>query len=71
MTEERWGRLPRAFIECSDDQALRLPTQRQMQAALPCDPVITLESDHSPFLHMPDAVADALETIAADFAARG
>jgi pimeloyl-ACP methyl ester carboxylesterase len=70
VTEERWGRLPRAFIECSDDQALRLPTQRQMQAALPCDPVITLDSDHSPFLHMPETVADALETIAADFAAR-
>jgi len=70
VTEERWGSLPRAFIECSDDRALRLPTQRQMQAALPCDPVITLDSDHSPFLHMPEAVADALETIAANFAAR-
>ena len=71
VTEGRWGRLPRAYIECSDDRALRLATQRQMQAALPCDPVITLDSDHSPFLHMPEAVADALETIAADFARRG
>jgi pimeloyl-ACP methyl ester carboxylesterase len=70
VTEERWGSLPRAFIECADDRALRLPTQRQMQAALPCDPVITLDSDHSPFLHMPEAVADALETIAASFAGR-
>jgi pimeloyl-ACP methyl ester carboxylesterase len=70
VTEERWGSLPRAFIECSDDRALRLPTQRQMQAALPCDPVITLDSDHSPFLHMPEAVAVAQETIADVFAAR-
>ena len=70
VTEARWGSLPRAFIECSDDRALRLPTQRQMQAALPCDPVITLDSDHSPFLHMPEAVADALESIAANFAGR-
>jgi pimeloyl-ACP methyl ester carboxylesterase len=70
VTAERWGTLLRAFIECTEDRALPLAIQRKMQAALPCDPVITLDSDHSPFLCMPEAVADALERIAADFAGR-
>jgi hypothetical protein len=39
-----------------------------MQAALPCRPVITLPSDHSPFFSMPDLLAAALIQIAEDFA---
>ncbi|ATE64785.1 alpha/beta fold hydrolase [Rhizorhabdus dicambivorans] len=64
ITAERWGRVPRAFIECSDDRALSLDYQRRMQAAAPCDPVITLDADHSPFLCAPAALADAMLQIA-------
>lgn len=60
VTWERWGRVPRAFIECSDDAVLSLDKQREMQAAAPCDPVLTLKSDHSPFLCMPEALAEAM-----------
>ncbi|MBR1124662.1 hypothetical protein JQ628_24275 [Bradyrhizobium lablabi] len=35
---------------------------------LPCRPVITLPSDHSPFFSMPDRLAAALIRIAEDFA---
>lgn len=70
VSAERWGRLPRAFIECTEDRALPLALQREMQAALPCDPVITLESDHSPFLSIPDALAEALDRIARQFEAQ-
>ncbi|WP_419827092.1 alpha/beta fold hydrolase [Sphingomonas sp.] len=70
VTEGRWGSLPRAFIECTDDQVMPLSLQRQQQAALPCNPVITLDSDHSPFLWMPEAVADGLDQIVRDFIAR-
>jgi hypothetical protein len=38
--------------------------------ALPCDPVVTLDSDHSPFLCMPGELADHLTAIANDFARR-
>jgi hypothetical protein len=48
--------------------ALFLQQQRDMQAVLPCWPVITLPSDHSPFLSMPDRLAAALIQIADDFA---
>jgi pimeloyl-ACP methyl ester carboxylesterase len=70
VTRERWGRVPRAFIECADDKALPLAFQRRLHEALPCDPVVTLDSDHSPFLCMPGELADHLTAIAAGFARR-
>lgn len=70
VTWERWGRIPRAYIECSDDIALDLETQqRKMQAAAPCDPVYTLDTDHSPFLCAPEALSVAMLEIARRFEA--
>ncbi|HEX5182007.1 MAG TPA: hypothetical protein VFW19_02525 [Allosphingosinicella sp.] len=45
-------------------RAISLEMQREMQAALPCAPVITLESDHSPFRSATRALADALLKLA-------
>lgn len=70
VTRERWGRLPRAYIECLDDRAVPIELQRAMHAALPCDPVVTMDSDHSPFLCEPRALAGHLADIASRFAAR-
>lgn len=61
VTEARFGSVPRAYIECTRDRTVSLACQRRMQAALPCNPVITLQSDHSPFLSHPAALASALE----------
>ena len=66
---ERWGGVPRAFIECTDDQALDMTCQKRMQARAPCDPVITLDADHSPFFCAPEALADAMIACARQFAA--
>jgi pimeloyl-ACP methyl ester carboxylesterase len=65
LTAERYGRVPRAFIECAEDRALTLELQREMQASLPCDPVFTLATDHSPFYSDPQALVDCLQSIAA------
>jgi pimeloyl-ACP methyl ester carboxylesterase len=67
VTWERWGRVPRGFIECSQDAVLSLDKQREMQAAAPCGVVRTLEADHSPFLCAPDALARAMAEIAEAF----
>jgi pimeloyl-ACP methyl ester carboxylesterase len=67
---EGWGRMPRAYIECTDDRQISLAQQRLMQAAAPCDPVIQIDSDHSPFLSAPEALAAALCQAAEAFAAR-
>jgi pimeloyl-ACP methyl ester carboxylesterase len=71
VTWERWGRVPRAFIECSEDMVVPLDKQRAMQATAPCDPVVTLEADHSPFLCTPEALAKAMLEIGGRFAAAG
>ena len=60
LTAERFGRVPRAYIECTQDRAISLQMQREMQAELPCDPVVTLEADHSPFYSAAPALAAAL-----------
>jgi pimeloyl-ACP methyl ester carboxylesterase len=60
LSEARFGSVPRAYIEAAEDRAITLDYQRAMQAALPCDPVITLQSDHSPFYSMPAQLAEAL-----------
>lgn len=69
VTWERWGRVPRAFIECSEDRVLSLDKQRDMQSAARCDPVLTLEADHSPFLCAPEALATAMLEIGKSFTA--
>jgi pimeloyl-ACP methyl ester carboxylesterase len=62
-TPERFGTVPRAYIECTRDRTVSPAAQRRMREALPCDPVITLDSDHSPFLSHPRELADALSRI--------
>jgi pimeloyl-ACP methyl ester carboxylesterase len=64
VTWERWGRVRRAYVECGQDRVLPLERQRLMQAAAPCDPVIRLDSDHSPFLSAPAELASAMLQIA-------
>ena len=66
LTAERFGRVPRAYIECTDDRASSLAMQLEMQAALPCDPVITLDCDHSPFYSAVPELAEALLSLAAN-----
>jgi pimeloyl-ACP methyl ester carboxylesterase len=64
VTAEGAGSLPRAYIECSRDRAITLGLQRHMQAALPCDPVLEIDTDHSPFLSRPRELTDHLLSLA-------
>ncbi len=64
LTDANFGSLPRGYIECSEDRAVPIDLQRAMQKALPCKPVVTLESDHSPFYSTPEALAEALDAMA-------
>jgi pimeloyl-ACP methyl ester carboxylesterase len=60
VTTPRFGSVPRAYIECLQDRTVTLAAQRRMQADLPCDPVLGLDSDHSPFLSHPEELARLL-----------
>ena len=63
LTAERYGTVQRAYVECAWDQAIPLALQRAMQAELPCDPVITLDTDHSPFYSVPVELAACLASL--------
>jgi hypothetical protein len=61
LTAERWGSLPRTYLECTADRTIPITSQRRMQAMSPGARVITLDADHSPYLSRPAELADALE----------
>jgi pimeloyl-ACP methyl ester carboxylesterase len=63
VSEQAFGLVPRAYIETARDRVVSLDAQRRMQATWPCAPVFTLDSDHSPFLSQPDALARILISI--------
>lgn len=65
LSAARYGRVPRAYIECLRDRVMPITVQRRMREDVPCDPVFALDSDHSPQFSDPDALADALEAVAA------
>lgn len=60
LTPERFGSVPRHYIECLHDRTIPIADQRRMQALQPCASVTSLAADHSPFLSAPGALADAL-----------
>jgi pimeloyl-ACP methyl ester carboxylesterase len=65
VSEGRFGRVKRAYVEAKQDNIVPLDTQRAMQAALPCSPVFTLDSDHSPFFSKPHELAQCFLSVAA------
>jgi pimeloyl-ACP methyl ester carboxylesterase len=63
LTEAKFGAVPRTYIECLRDKAIPIALQRQMQAALPCQSVRSLDTDHSPFFSRPDELAALLHSL--------
>jgi pimeloyl-ACP methyl ester carboxylesterase len=63
ITDANYGTVPRVYIECLRDKAMVLPLARRMQAALPCDRVLAIDTDHSPFFSRPDELAAHLHSL--------
>jgi hypothetical protein len=66
LTRDGWGSVPRTYVACSQDRALRPAVQRRFVAEADADfpdnptSVVTLDSSHSPFLSMPGRVAEVI-----------
>jgi pimeloyl-ACP methyl ester carboxylesterase len=59
VSHVNFGSVPRIYIECHRDNAIPLALQRAMQANVPCQKVLSMDTDHSPFFSAPEAlVAD-------------
>jgi pimeloyl-ACP methyl ester carboxylesterase len=48
ISQERFGSVPKLYIECLQDKAIMLEDQRRMYARIQCD-VASIDTDHSPF----------------------
>lgn len=60
LTSERWGSLPRTYVETLHDRTIPISSQRRMQDLSPGASVITLDADHSPYFSTPDELTAAL-----------
>ena len=64
LTPDAWGSIPRTYVTCTQDMALRPAVHARFIAeadnAFPDNPttVVALDASHSPFLSMPEQVAD-------------
>ena len=62
-TQERFGRVPRYYIECLRDRVVPIALQGAMRADLPFDGVYSLDTDHAPFFSAPEELATILRGI--------
>jgi pimeloyl-ACP methyl ester carboxylesterase len=63
-TAERFGRVPRVYIECLRDRVISPSSQKKMYTALPCQQIITMDTSHSPFFSAPEELARHLTLLA-------
>lgn len=64
LSAERYGRVPRSYVECTQDMAVSIGAQRAMPGRVGCVKVYSLETGHSPFLSATEHVAAILEGVA-------
>lgn len=68
LTVDGWGSVPRSYLTCSQDMAIRPALQRKFivaaDDAFPDNPtqVVQLDASHSPFLSVPEALAEVIAT---------
>lgn len=60
LTEEKFGSVPRVYIECTEDRAVTPFIQRKMYTEMPCEKVYSMATSHSPFFSKPQELADIL-----------
>jgi pimeloyl-ACP methyl ester carboxylesterase len=64
LTEENYVRIPRIYIECTEDKAVTPFIQRKMYTEIPCEKVYSLPTSHSPFFSKPQELSDIFCEIA-------
>ncbi len=62
-SEEKFGRIPRIYIECRRDKILTPTFQKRSYTALPCRKVIALDTGHAPFFSAPEELARQLTSL--------
>jgi pimeloyl-ACP methyl ester carboxylesterase len=65
LTENNFGRVPRFYIECTEDKAVTPFIQQKMYNDTPCRKIYKLATSHSPFFSKPAELVDILLDISA------
>lgn len=60
LSDERFGRVPRVYIACTEDRAVTPFIQRKMYTEMPCERVFEMACSHSPFFSRPQELAEIL-----------
>jgi pimeloyl-ACP methyl ester carboxylesterase len=60
LSEENYGRVPKVYIECTEDRAVTIFMQRKMYTEMPCDKICSMNTSHSPFFSKPLELCDIL-----------
>jgi len=64
LTDDNYGRIPRVYIECTEDKAVTPFIQRKMYTETPCEKIYSLPTSHSPFFSKPNELSAILCEIA-------
>jgi pimeloyl-ACP methyl ester carboxylesterase len=67
-TQENFGRIPRVYIELTQDRAVSWSAQKRMYQATPCDRVLTIDASHSAYFSQPDQLTKQILTAGGDWA---
>lgn len=66
LTEENYGKVPRYYIECTEDRAVTPFIQRKMYEETPCRKVYQMATSHSPFFSRPQELTELFCRIAGE-----
>jgi pimeloyl-ACP methyl ester carboxylesterase len=66
ITQEKWGRIPRYYVECLADKAIPPAVQKAMYTSIPVQKVFSMDTSHAPNLSAPQKLAEHLLAVAAE-----
>ncbi len=64
LTDQNFGRVPRYYIECTEDRAVTPYIQKVMYEETPCLKVYSMQTSHSPFFSQPQELCAIFNEIA-------
>ncbi|MEE8395075.1 MAG: alpha/beta fold hydrolase [bacterium] len=60
---ERFGRVPRVYLETLQDRSIPIDLQKKMVGGTPCEKVISIDTGHSPFYAAPEELVSHLVSL--------
>ncbi|MGB5418594.1 alpha/beta hydrolase [Algibacter sp.] len=63
ITNEKFERVPKIYIECLRDKAISITMQRKMYAEFSWQKVLSMDSSHSPFFSSPKALVSKITMV--------